>query len=184
MKLVWLDLETTGLDPKADLILAFGVRVTDERLTVLGELEAELSWSPDAGHRRNRPLDPKVLEMHIGSGLLERCRTSDLNEAAAEIVLRTFLTFHLKGENGTLAGSSVHFDRSFLAERMPSVPGLLSHRHLDVSVFKTLAPVWGLNPMPSAGPPKHTPLADLDHSLEQLRYWTRQLVTTASTVAA
>lgn len=49
-----------------------------------------------------------------------------------------------------------------------------SHRHLDVSVFKVLSGVWDTQPV-SSNVPAHTPLADLDESMRQLRHWTGKL---------
>ena len=160
-KYVWFDIETTGLNPDVDLILAWGARITDEKLNVLAEKEVVV-YRSDAAIGVIGVSD-YVKDMHTKNGLWEKVRASPVDAIEAGVLLDNFLTTHLGGEQGILAGSSVHFDRSFVRATWPDVPKHLSHRHLDVSVFKVLAGPWGL---PWAEiEAAHTPLADVDASI-------------------
>lgn len=163
MKLAWIDLETTGLNPSFDLILAYGVRITDEKLNLITEAELVIGHTDEAIASRN--VSPYVQEMHTKNGLWEKVRQSVHTEADAGRDLYACLERHLAGEKGILAGNSVHFDRSFIWEVWPKVLDLLSHRHLDVSVFKVLQGVWGLPDFGGGKEAAHTPLADLDASM-------------------
>ena len=72
-----------------------------------------------------------------------------------------------------LAGSSVHFDRSFLAEALPELLPRMSHRVLDVSTLKVIAKLWRpeLEGFRMGRPPAHRVIEDLEASMAELRHW-------------
>ena len=87
-KLVWLDLEMTGLDPDRDRILEIAMVVTDNDLNVLAEAPVI------AVHQSDEVLaamDDWNQKTHGASGLIERVRASRIDEAQAEAMLRQFL---------------------------------------------------------------------------------------------
>lgn len=167
--LIWLDLETTGLEPEVDTILSIGCIATTVALVELDRREwvlrlpAGLTFS-----------DPKAKEMHVASGLLERCGL----EGESPVIVHQELLEWLRHDQQLvryLAGSSVHFDQMFLRKHMPQVAGLFHYRQLNVSTLKLLANLWlGLDPARRAV--AHTPLADLEWSIAELRLWQRHLL--------
>jgi len=132
-KLLWLDLETTGLDPKEHSILEVAAILTDGRLQEISRYEAVV-------HQVQPALDnmsPWCLATHTETGLLEEVRKSNKSELKVEEELLAFITRHVQSDDTVLlAGSSIHFDRSFIKEKWPEFDKRLHYRMLDVSSFK------------------------------------------------
>jgi oligoribonuclease len=171
-KLLWTDIETTGLHDSAE-ILALGMVVTDGDLNVLAEFEQHIN---PKGKASNLDLQPEARRMHEKSGLLARCDAAPFNLAEVETLARAFVIQH-GGEKPFMAGSTVHFDSRHLRRHMPKVVELCHYRMLDVSVFKVLGEAWDIadwvKPPCIAGETAHTPIADIRGSIEMLR-WYRQ----------
>lgn len=134
--LLWIDLETTGLDPVRDVILEYAARVTDLAVEPL------TAWSEglvSPGDDDEITLALEVAVMHGGrDGLLAQAIKRGVPIAEAEGALLALLESARGATPGVellfcLAGSSVHFDRGFLASSMPRLHEQLHHQHLDVS---------------------------------------------------
>ncbi len=170
-RLVWIDMEMTGLDPYACVVLEIATIVTDAELEVVAEgpdlvvhaTEAELA-----------AMAPIVQKMHRKSGLTERVRASDTTVGEAEGKTLAFVRKHCptKGLH-PICGNSIGTDRRFIARHMPRLDAHLSYRSIDVSSIKELAKRW--HPKAYAGRPQkqkgHRALADIRESIEELRYW-------------
>lgn len=178
--IVWVDTETTGLDPENDKLLEIAVVVTDDQLNEVFSLQSVLkqdSFDPDS-------LDPYVLNMHTESGLLEDLKSAELTANQIEDILRDFLVASFGYEElkrAPLAGSSVGFDRSFLKKQMPIFEGLVSYRTIDVSSVKELANRWNKRTqakrkkkMPNNGV-AHRALDDIHYSIEEARFYRKNL---------
>lgn len=174
MKLLFLDFETTGLNPKADRILECAVVLYD--LAARVEIDRR-SWLVDDNlgplRARHLPMDKYVHEMHTKSGLFSELDDPDSSyEYIDDVEGCVFDVLNAHGiapREAVLAGYSVHTDRRYIEERMPSLHGYLSHRHIDVSVLRELDKVW--NPPPEDAPktePAHRSLADCDQALAEL----------------
>jgi oligoribonuclease len=173
MRLLWTDLETTGLDHARDRILSVGLIVTTPQLIEVARFEADV-WC----HSETLLAMPEVVrEMHEASGLIGRVRSAPplhvVMQAAGE-----FVEFHggaLPAER-YIAGNSVHFDRNFLQHHAPAYLTRMSHRMLDVSALRTLARAWVPGAPVFDAPKAHTPLADLERSIAELRHLQRILL--------
>jgi oligoribonuclease len=179
---VWTDIETTGRSPVRDEILALGMIITDDKMRELARQE----WvvHVPSGWKSMREMSDYVHAMHVRSGLLERVADSRLLLADVEREACEFLAEHLGAPDWPItnrppmAGSSVHFDRTFLVVHMPALLEHFSYRNLDVSSFKVLAIalVDGARELNAARKePAHTPLADLEGSIAELAQWLRVL---------
>jgi oligoribonuclease len=170
-RLVWVDLEMTGLDPERHVILEIATIITESDLTLVAEgpdlvvraTEEELAEMPEI-----------VREMHGKSGLTERVRAAELTLAEAEKQTLAFVRKHCRGKGvHPLCGNSIGTDRKFIARHMPKLDAWLSYRCIDVSSVKELAKRW--YPEAYAGRPEkskgHRSLADIRESVEELRYW-------------
>jgi oligoribonuclease len=176
-RFVWLDLEMTGLDPKTCVIVEIGVIITGPDLVPIAEI-AHAVWQPDEALAR---MEPFVRDMHTKNGLLEKVRASKTSLREAEQSVLEVVTKHCGFREGTLAGNSIHVDRSFLSAHMPLLEGYLHYRQLDVSSLKVLTRAW----YPSARDFKkdskdHTALSDLRDSLAELAFYRDQYFKTPS----
>jgi oligoribonuclease len=171
-RLVWMDMEMTGLDPEQCAIIELAVIVTDGHLRPLGELE-RVVWQPE---RVLQETNPFVREMHTKNGLLDKVRASTTGLDDAERELLTLISTHCKFREGILAGNSIHQDRRFLARHMPAVERYLHYRQVDVTTLKVLAQAFGYHEAKyTKSNEDHTALADIRSSMDELRHYRKHL---------
>lgn len=168
--LVWVDCEMTGLDLGTDALIEVAALVTDSELNVLGEGVDAIIRPTDQALEQ---MGDFVREMHTTSGLLEELPRGMTMREAEEMVL-THLHEHVPTpRKAPLAGNSIGTDRAFLARDMPELEGFVHYRNVDVSSIKELSRRW----FPKAyyhAPAKsgnHRALADIQESIEELRYY-------------
>jgi oligoribonuclease len=177
-RLVWIDLEMTGLSVENDEIVEIAAIVTDADLN---ELDAGISLVIKPSQVALDNMDDFVTGMHNDSGLMTELDTGITLEAAQTQVL-DYIKSHVPEPNkGHLAGSSVYVDRGFLAKYMPDIDQYLHYRLIDVSSIKELARRW----YPKAyfnSPEKtgnHRALADTRESIAELRYYREAIMVAA-----
>lgn len=169
-RLVWMDLEMSGLDPSKEVILEIAVLVTDGQLELVAEGPDLVVHQPDAVLEA---MDEWNRTHHGASGLTERVRSSAIDVAAAEAEVLAFVREHVPERAAPLAGNSVHQDRLFLARYMPELERYLHYRNVDVSTVKELVKRWHPNAF-AKRPSKrgqHRALEDIKESIEELRYY-------------
>lgn len=168
-RLIWIDLEMTGLVPETDRIIEIATVVTDSDLVVIAEgpvLAVRQSEATLAG------MDEWNTRTHTATGLVTRVLASTTDEAAAERATLDFLGQHAPPGGSPMCGNSVCQDRRFLARWMPGLERYFHYRNLDVSTLKELAIRWA--PDAAAGVSKesrHTALADIHESIGELRHY-------------
>ncbi len=168
-RLVWVDMEMTGLEPDRDRILEIAVVVTDAALAVVAEGPVLVVHQPDSVLDA---MDDWNKNTHGKSGLIDRVRASTTDEAEVERLMIAFLDEHVPRRTSPMCGNSICQDRRFMARYMPALEAWFHYRNLDVSTLKELARRW--NPPVFAGLKKqgaHTALADIRESIEELRYY-------------
>jgi oligoribonuclease len=172
--LVWVDMEMTGLDPDNDRIIEVAVVVTDSSLNVLGEGPVFAIHQPDEVLDR---MDAWNKGTHGRSGLIDRVKASTVSEADAEAALIEFLKKYVPNGKSPMCGNSICQDRRFMARGMPKLEAFFHYRNLDVSTLKELCKRW--KPEISTGfkkHQKHTALADIIESIEELRYYREHFI--------
>jgi oligoribonuclease len=168
-RLVWVDLEMTGLDPETCTIVEIATLVTDSDLTLLAEGPSLVIRPSDDDLAR---MSPFVRDLHVKSGLLDRIHTSTVTLADAYQETLAFVTQQVPKGVTPLCGNSVWKDRAFLERYMPDVVGHLHYRMIDVSTLKELVRRW--YPSPFHAPKKkeaHRALDDIRESIEELRWY-------------
>lgn len=173
LKLVWIDLEMTGLDPAADSILEIAVIVTDADLQPLGQYEAVIATS----ETQLAVMNDYVRDMHTKNGLLQRVKAATVSLEEAQAQALALVRQHCAEGEGVLAGNSIHQDRRFLYRYMPRLEAWLHYRQVDVSSLKVLARAW-YPAVPKYGKEDkdHTALADIQESIEELKYYRERIM--------
>jgi oligoribonuclease len=173
-RLIWIDLEMTGLDTSKDSIIEIATIVTDANLEVLAEGPVlAIHQSDDVLNA----MDEWNTRQHAASGLVERIRASGLTAADAESQTIAFLSDWVEKGSSPMCGNSICQDRRFLAREMPALEGYFHYRNLDVSTLKILAQMWA--PAVAAGTnkeSKHLALDDIRDSIAELRHYRAALL--------
>ncbi|QDW67780.1 oligoribonuclease [Luteimonas granuli] len=168
-RLVWIDLEMTGLDTGSDSILEIATVITDADLNVLAE-GPELAIAHPL--ERLEAMDEWNRRQHGGSGLWRRVLEEGVPMAEAEARTLAFLGQWLGANESPMCGNSICQDRRFLHRCMPELERFFHYRNLDVSTVKELARRWA--PDVLAGIRKqaaHTALSDVHDSIAELRHY-------------
>ena len=169
LRLIWIDMEMSGLDPDKERVLEIAVIVTDNHLNTVAEAPVFVL------HQSNELLDAMDdwnKSTHGKSGLVDRVKASTLIEAEAEERLLAFLSELVPPRASPMCGNSVHQDRRFLSRYLPRLEAFFLYRNLDVSTLKELARRW--KPQIMTGLTKHgrhEALADIYESIDELKYY-------------
>ena len=136
-KLLWVDLEMTGLDVGQDVILEVAAEITDFDFKTLASYEAIVSQPKDLVVERMQkniwwadfPANRDEFVAKMASGTPPQQVEQDLIKLVDE---------YFKGEPAVLAGNSIHNDRNFIKHWWPQLDLKLHYRMLDVSAWKVL----------------------------------------------
>ena len=172
--LVWVDMEMTGLEPDTDRIIEVAVVVTDMHLNILAEGPVFAIHQSDETLNK---MDAWNKGTHGRSGLIERVKASTVTEADAEVALIAFLKNFVPAGKSPMCGNTICQDRRFMARGMPKLEAFFHYRNLDVSTLKELCKRW--KPELASGfkkHQKHTALADIIESVEELRYYREHFI--------
>ncbi|MBQ6320925.1 oligoribonuclease [Candidatus Saccharibacteria bacterium] len=165
-KLLWIDLEMTGLEPEKDRILEVAAVATAWDLEPMAELTAVVKQ------------DPKLMENRMVGEFWEKNKASrealmaqNENGKTTEEVEDEILAFVDKnfGKEVILAGNSIHQDRKFIDREMPRLSRRLHYRMLDVSAWKVY--FEGARGKKFVKPETHRALSDIQGSIEELKYY-------------
>lgn len=178
-RIVWVDLEMTGLDTSRHVIVEVAALVTDAQLEILDE---GLDLVVHATEDELAEMDDFVLNMHTKNGLLDEIRSSSVSIKEAEDAVLALIAKHCDPEHpAPLAGNSIATDRSFIREQMPRLDAALHYRMIDVSTIKELSRRWfprAYYNQPEKGL-AHRALADIVESIQELDYYRRSVFTPA-----
>jgi len=173
-RLIWIDMEMTGLNPETDRILEVALVVTDHELNAVAVAPVWVLHQDDA---TLAAMDSWNQSTHGRSGLIDKAKASTLSDAQVEFAALTFLRDIVPSKASPMCGNSICQDRRFLARTMPALEDYFHYRNLDVSTLKELARRWKpdlLKGIPKEG--RHEALADVYESIEELRYYRRTFI--------
>jgi oligoribonuclease len=167
-KLIWVDLEMTGLDPMSDVILEVAAEVTDFDFKTLASYEAIVRqpkeqvvdrmqkniWWADFPENR----DEFVNKLDSGK---------PSSEVEAELV--KLIEEQFGNEPAILAGNSIHSDRAFIRQWWPQLDLKLHYRMLDVSAWKVL--MQGKYGVQFEKKEVHRAFDDIQASIAELQYY-------------
>ena len=138
-RLIWIDLEMTGLDTQTDTIIEIATVVTKPNLEIVAE-------GPNlAIHQSDSVLDKMDnwnKTQHKKSGLINRVRNSNISLKDAEDMTLEFLQKLSNKGQCPMCGNSICQDRRFLARLMPDLEAHFNYRNLDVTSIKIVSQLW------------------------------------------
>lgn len=169
-RLVWMDLEMSGLDPDRETILELACIVTTSDLEKIDEMPAIAISHP---LEILKGMDEWNTSHHSASGLWDRVLASSYSLQSAEEEILRFLQKHVAPKKSPLCGNSIGQDRRFLYRYMPALSDYLHYRSIDVSSIKELATRWYPTLPPFEKQQTHRALDDIRESIDELR-WYRQ----------
>jgi len=173
--LIWIDLEMTGLDPARDRIIEIATIVTGPELEILAQGPVLAIHQPEEILLQ---MDEWNTSHHTDSGLLERVRDTSITPAQAEEQTLAFLKEWVPAGASPICGNSICQDRRFLARLMPELEEFFHYRNLDVSTLKELARRWAPEILDGFSKENnHLALDDIKESIEELKYYRRNLLT-------
>lgn len=175
-RLVWIDMEMTGLDPERHVIVEVAAVITDGNLNILGK---GIDLVVHASEEELAQMDSFVTEMHANSGLDAEIRQSTTSIREAEDAVLALISEHCN-HPAPLAGNSIATDRTFIRAYMPRLDEALHYRMIDVSTIKELARRW--HPRAYYNQPDkdmaHRALQDIVESIRELDFYRRSVFRT------
>ena len=168
-RLLWVDMEMSGLSPDTDRVLELAMVVTDAHLNVVAEGPVIAIHQDDSVLDR---MDAWNRSTHARSGLTSRVRESRVDEAAAERQMLDWVARYVPAGRSPMCGNSICQDRRFMARWMPKLEAFFHYRNLDVSTLKELARRWRPEVFRSyEKKSRHEALADVYESIAELKHY-------------
>lgn len=172
-KLLWIDLEMTGLDPTKDVILEVAAEITDFDLKTIANYEARVKQSKKVVLDR---MQANIWWRDYPANRDEFVQKLDEGKSISEVEqdLISLIEQHFADELAILAGNSIYNDRKFISQAMPSLELKLHYRMLDVSSWKVLmqgkyGEVFEKKEVHRAFDDIQASIAELQHYLDVLR---------------
>ena len=176
-KLVWMDLEMTGLDPERDFIIEMATLITDSDLNIIAEGPEIVIHQPA---KLFETMDDWNREHHTKSGLWAKVLESNISQSEAEQKTLNFLKQHIGPRESPLCGNSIWQDRRFISKYMKELDAYLHYRLIDVSSVKIIGKLWYPKEFEKGFEKKssHRALDDIRESIEELRFYRKTLFKT------
>jgi len=167
-KLLWVDLEMTGLDFTKDVILEVAAEITDFSFKTLASYEACV--------KQPRGVVVDRMQKNIWWKDFPANRDSFINKlddakpaAEVEQQLCALIDAQFGDEPAVLAGNSIHNDRNFIKQWWPQLDLKLHYRMLDVSALKIL--MQGKYGIEFEKKEVHRAFDDIQASIAELQYY-------------
>ncbi|XP_068633901.1 oligoribonuclease, mitochondrial isoform X2 [Battus philenor] len=169
-RIVWVDLEMTGLEIEKDHILEIACLVTNADLDIVATGPNLIIHQPDEILNR---MNTWCVAQHGESGLTEASRCSSITVQEAENQVLKFVSQHVYENRSPLAGNSVYMDRLFIRKFMPKLDSYLHYRIIDVSTIKELGKRWFQKDYSKMPQKKfqHRCMSDILESVAELKYY-------------
>lgn len=172
-RMVWIDLEMTGLDLTNCSIIEIATLVTDSDLNILAEGPNLALTVPEASLEA---MDDWNTRHHTRSGLVDRVRASSITSDEAERRTLEFLEQWVEPNTAPLCGNSIWNDKRFLEKEMPALVEFLHYRLVDVSTLKELARRWRPDLPRFRKRAEHLALDDIRESVAELAYYREHMI--------
>jgi oligoribonuclease len=167
-KLLWVDLEMTGLDAQQDVILEIAAEITDFDLKTIASYEARIKQPHDVVVKR---MQANIWWKDYPQNRDDFVQKLDEGKPMAQVQeeMVALLAEHFGSEPAVLAGNSIHNDRNFIKEQMPGLDIKLHYRMLDVTSFKMV--MQARYDVDFEKPEVHRAFEDIQASIAELQHY-------------
>jgi oligoribonuclease len=134
-RLLWVDLEMTGLESDKDVILEVAAEITDFDFKTLASYEARVAQNRDVViDRMQKNIWWKDYPVNRDDFVTKLDTGKPSHQVERELM--ALIDEHFDGQPAILAGNSIHNDRQFIKYWWPALDLKLHYRMLDVSSLK------------------------------------------------
>jgi len=167
-RLLWVDLEMTGLDAKNDVILEIAAEITDFEFNTLASYEAIVAQPTDIVVDR---MQKNAWWQSYPENRDEFVRKTAIGKPSrvVEAELIALIEEHFGAEPAILAGNSIYNDRNFIKQWWPQLDLKLHYRMLDVSAWKVF--MQGAKGVNFEKKEVHRAFDDIQASIAELQYY-------------
>ncbi len=169
-RIIWLDLEMTGLDAGADLILEVAAIITDWDFKELGTYEGAVK-NDEAALAARLEANGAFWNLHpeTKQGLVAQNENGKSLEQVEDELLAFIGEHFSEGKTVLLGGNSIHIDRRFITAYWPRLDAKLYYRMLDVTAWKVVMEAKFKKKF--VKPENHRALEDIRGSIQELQYY-------------
>jgi len=167
-KLLWVDLEMTGLDPRKDVILEIAVEITDFNFTPLASYEARIAQPRAAVEELMKANSWWETYPENRDDFLSKLEDAKSSQEVEQELIQ-LIQAQFGDERAVLAGNSIHADRGFIEFHWPELTKLLHYRMLDVTSWKVV--MQGKYGIEYTKKETHRAFDDIHESIEELQYY-------------
>jgi oligoribonuclease len=167
-KLLWVDLEMTGLDSQQDVILEIAAEITDFEFKTLASYEAIVKQPKDVVVDR---MNKNIWWRDYPENRDEFVRKMDSGKSPEQVEqeIIALIEEQFGAEPAVLAGNSIHNDRNFIKHWWPELDLKLHYRMLDVSAWKVF--MQGAHGVQFEKKEVHRAFDDIQASIAELQYY-------------
>lgn len=133
-KLLWVDLEMTGLDDTVHHIIEVAAVITDYDFNTLATYEQVVFQPPEVLNL----MDAWCVKTHTESGLVKAIPEGKPLEVVEQELIDIINEHFTKKDRIILSGNSIGNDKRFIDRYMTKLADRLHYRVLDVSSFKLI----------------------------------------------
>lgn len=167
-KLLWVDLEMTGLDAENDVILEVAAEITDFDFKTLGSYEAIVKQPKDLVVERMRKNIWWADYPDNRDEFISKVEKGNPSEQIQSEMIE-LIEQHFGSEPAVLAGNSIHNDRNFIKKYWPELDLKLHYRMLDVSSWKIF--MQGKHGVQFEKKEVHRAFDDIQASIAELQHY-------------
>lgn len=171
-RIIWVDVETSGIDPKECALIQVAAIVTDGHLNEISDpFERKIYYSESEVSKIRSEANEFVQNMHDKNGLWNSLPVEGESLEKVDEDLKNFLAEYTEYNTARLGGNSITLDRNFLSEFLPNAFEHIHYRSYDLTSISGWFELYDPNYVPFEKNSNHEALGDIRASIAEGRYY-------------